>query len=152
MNVIESTSYGVNIWKLITPEVLTAYLISSLTCQKSTNTPQMTPFCKEDIPRYLERGIVSFLKLSFFPHNSLQNQDFFSHNCHISRLFLTHSICIPQITPQNTFCYSSRVWWYHMCETFTQRGQHAGSTIRRSGTPRPILTFLSYMEKSSFIC
>ena len=42
--------------------------------------------------------------------------------CHISRLFLTHSICILQITPQNTFCYSSWVWRYPKCATFTQRG------------------------------
>ncbi|CAI9609169.1 unnamed protein product, partial [Staurois parvus] len=37
----------------------------------------MTPFCKVDSPTYFIRGMASFLKLYFFFHNFLENENIF---------------------------------------------------------------------------
>ncbi|CAI9616098.1 unnamed protein product, partial [Staurois parvus] len=37
----------------------------------------MTPFSKVDSPTYFIRGMASFLKLSVFCHNFLENEEIF---------------------------------------------------------------------------
>ena len=111
-------------------------LLKALEYQDNGISYKITPFWKANTPTYNLWGIMSLLNGSFFSRsfwNIWEKNE--KAKLSIYKIFLTQSMYIAKITPQNTFCYSSRVWRYHMCRTFTQPGHIDGPNIEvvRSG-------------------
>ena len=81
VEVIGSTSYGTNYWKLInliTSEVLTAYLISwDPNMPEKYKYPLNDPFLERRHSKVFRKRHGEFFEVVIFSHNSLQNQGFF---------------------------------------------------------------------------
>ena len=118
-------------------------LFKALEHQYNGKVHKMTPFWKANTPTYILWGIMGRLNISFFSTGfwkmweKNENFFFFYTKLSIYRIFLTHSMYTAKMTPQNTFCHSSWVWQYHMCETFSQPSHIEGPNIQ--GAPSCVL-------------